>query len=206
MTVEAAVHVVDDDDAVRDSLGLLLQADGWAVYLHASAAGFLGDHREAARGCIVADLRMPGMDGLELLRRLAARGDALPVVMVTGHGDVPLAVQAMKAGAFDFIEKPFDGERLLAVVRAAVARSGERRVVDEATLEARNRVQALTAREREVLELLVAGKPNKLIAYDLGISARTVEIHRARVMEKLGVRSLPEAVRLALAAGLGDTP
>ena len=194
------VHVVDDDAAVRDSLAFLLQAAGHAVRSHASAEALLAAVSDLAEGCVLTDVRMPGLDGLGLQRRLAELGLPLAVVVMTGHADVPLAVQAMKAGAVDFLQKPFSEERLLDVVRQALATQERARVTEAAAAEAAARLAALTPREREVLDELVAGHPNKVIAQTLGASPRTIEVHRARVMEKLGVRSLPDLVRLVLAA------
>ena len=203
------VHVVDDDAAVRRSLALLLRSAGYAVEAHESGDMFL---RAASApnglrpGCVLLDMRMPGMDGLAVQREMAARGLGLPVVVVTAHGDVPLAVQAMRAGASDFIEKPYGGEAIIRATEAALARGDEDRARAREASEAAARVAALTPRELEVLRGLVAGRQHKVIAYDLGISPRTVEIHRANVMDKLGARSLAEALRTALAAGLAPTP
>jgi two-component system response regulator FixJ len=202
MRADAVVHVVDDDLAVRQSLGFLLASDGLPVRLHESASAFLETVREAPAGCILTDVRMPGLDGIAFLRRLRERGFRLPVIVMTGHADVPLAVEAMKEGAADFVEKPFDDERILATVRAALAR--EERSAERSALETeiRARIDVLSERERQVLEGLVAGKANKVIAYDLGISPRTVEIYRANVMTKMQAGSLSELVRLALLAGV----
>jgi two-component system response regulator FixJ len=199
------VHVVDDDGAVRRSLALLLRSAGFTVETHESGDVFL---RAAAApgglrfGCVLLDLQMPGMDGLAVQREMAARGLGLPVVVVTAHGDVPLAVQAMRAGASDFIEKPYVGEAIIQAADAALARGEEVRARAREAAEAAARVAALTPREADVLRRLVAGRQNKVIARDLGISPRTVEIHRANLMERLGASSLSEAVRIALAAGL----
>ena len=208
---QAVVHIVDDDEAVRDSLAFLLESAGHAVAAYPGAGAFLAAGVLAGPGCLVADIRMPEMDGLALQERLNALGSTLPVVIVTGHGDVPLAVRAMKAGAVDFVEKPFSEEAILDAVGRALERSlaapapdtglgpAPQPAADPALAE---RVAALTPREREVLEALVAGHPNKVIAHLLGISARTVEIHRARVMDKMQARSLSQLVRDALAAGV----
>ncbi len=216
------VHVVDDDDAMRRSLALLLRAAGYAAEAHPSAEALLaaldrgaGPDAPAAAAaawrpaCAVVDVLMPGgMDGIALQAELARRGAALPVVVVTGHADVPLAVRAMRAGAVDFVEKPYPKERILAAVgealEAAASAPAPARGQGPAAAAAAARVAALTPRERMVLRSLVLGRPNKVIAHELGISPRTVEAHRAAIMEKLGVRSLAEAVRLALAAGLDD--
>ncbi|MEE8631349.1 MULTISPECIES: response regulator FixJ [Methylobacterium] len=197
MSGEVPVDVVDDDLAVRQSLAFLFASDGIPVRLHDSATAFLAGPAQAA-GCIVTDVRMPGLDGIALLRRLKARGDGRPVIVMTGHADVPLAVAAMREGAFDFIEKPFDDEVLLAAVRAALdsgRRAAERHA---AAAETGRRIAALSERERQVLDELMAGSPNKVIAQALGISPRTVEIYRANVMAKMQAGSLAELVRMAL--------
>ena len=197
------VHLVDDDDAIRRSVGFMLRTSGFAVEAHPSGVHLLKE-KELAAGCILLDIRMPEMDGLEVQRALLERGVTLPVVVMTGHGDISIAVQAMKAGAVEFIEKPFEKAVLLAAVEEGFARldrSDRKRVRAE---EAAVRVQALTSREREVLEGLAKGFPNKTIAYDLGISPRTIEIHRANLMTKLEVVSLSEALRIAFSAGLGE--
>ena len=195
------VHVVEDDEAVRRSVALLLASFGYESETYSSAEAFLEALEGLRPGCAVVDIRMPGMDGLALQEELQRRGATIPVIVVTGHGDVSLAVRAMKAGAVDFIEKPYTHADLSRAVSAAIARFEGDRQQHEATLAAEGRVTALTPRERDVLRLLVNGRPNKVIAHELGISPRTVEIHRANVMEKLGCRSLAEAVRLALSAG-----
>lgn len=196
-------YVVDDEKAVRDSLGLLLHSAGYAVKSFETGDTFLeAAGQDLPFGCVVLDVRMPGTDGLQVQRILAARRLSHPVVMITAHGDVPLAVQAMKAGACDFIEKPFSGEDILRTVATALERvTCAQAEAQEAALAAA-RVAALSPRERDVLHGLVAGRQNKMIAQDLGISPRTVEIHRGNLMAKLGARSLPEVVRIAIAAGL----
>lgn len=200
MIEPALVHVVDDDPAVRDSLAFLLQSAGFAVRTYDSAAAFLAVAPGLVAGCVLTDVRMPGgMDGLALQRHLAALGGCLAVVVMTGHADVPIAVEALKAGARDFLEKPFDEDRLLAVVREAVEASQRAQEEQQASAGIAARLASLTPREREVLQRLVAGQPNKTIAYDLGTSPRTVEVQRARVMEKMGARSLAELVRMVLA-------
>ncbi|TIQ18165.1 MULTISPECIES: response regulator FixJ [unclassified Mesorhizobium] len=191
---------VSDDLAVRQSLAFLLASDGLAVRLHESASAFLEDVEGSDSGCIVTDVRMPGIDGIEFLRRLKARGSLLPVIVMTGHADVPMAVEAMKEGAIDFIEKPFDDDLLIATIRSALGRR-TKTIHDGAHVrEAASRVGSLTQRERQVLDLLVDGKANKVIAHELGISPRTVEIYRANVMSKMQAKSLSELVRLALLA------
>jgi len=197
------VHVIDDDDAVRDSLEFLLRAAKIEVKTYDSASTFLAAVAgSSGAGCIVTDVRMPGLSGVDLLRQLKARGSSMPVIVITGHGDIQLAVEAMKIGAADFLEKPFDDEALLASVRSALGRleKDAQRNADRTDLS--NRLAALTPRERDVLEGLVAGKANKIIAFDLGISPRTVEIYRANVMTKMDAGSLSELVRMALLAGV----
>jgi two-component system response regulator FixJ len=198
MQSDVVVHVVDDDAAVRKSLAFLLASEGLPARLHESASGFLDDAPRIEAGCIVTDVRMPGIDGIELIRRLKERGIALPVIVMTGHADVPMAVEAMKEGAIDFLEKPFGDEVFLAAVRSALARQEKDSHHGTQITEIQGRFDALSERERQVLEGLVAGKANKAIAYDLGISPRTVEIYRANVMAKMQAKSLSELVRLAL--------
>jgi two-component system, LuxR family, response regulator FixJ len=196
------VYIVDDDDAVRDSLSVLLEACGHRVQSFELAQAFLDAAAALPLGCLIADIRMPEMDGLELQRHLNERSLHFPMIVITGHGDVTLAVRAMKAGALDFIEKPFATPTILASVEAALARLEAADQSDPAALAAQAKLELLSPREREVLDGLFAGLPNKTIAYDLAISPRTVEIHRARVMDKMGARSLSALIRLALAAGL----
>ena len=195
------ILIVDDDPDVRDSLKARLESAGYAVSDFASPTEILSDGDLEGAACLVADIRMAGMDGLSLQQEILKRKIVLPVIFVTGHGDVPLAVRAMKAGAVDFVEKPFDDELLLRGIEKAVALKS--RASDEATIAkaAREKIAELTPREREVLEHLVAGRPNKIIAYELGISPRTVEIHRAHLMNKMEARSLSDLVRMALSAG-----
>ena len=196
VSADRTVHVVDDDAAVRRSLERLLDTAGFRVVSYDSSSAFL----EAARGLsacrVLLDIQMPGVDGLAVQARLNRLGVPLPVIVMTAHGDVARAVQAMKAGAVDFLEKPFDDETLLNAIEAALAKAG-RRVGDREAVEAAQRIATLSPREREVLDGLVTGRPNKVIAFDLGISVRTVEVHRARMMERLGTRKLADAVRLA---------
>jgi len=196
------VHVIDDDEALRESLIFLLRTARIEATAYASAAAFLEALPGLQPRCIVTDVRMPGMSGLDLLRRLKELKIDVPVIVITGHGDVPLAVEAMKMGAADFLEKPFDDEVLLASVRAALSQSlgDAKRQVERADIEAR--LAALSNRERDVLGGLVAGRANKQIAFDLGISPRTVEIYRANLMNKMQAGSLSELVRMALIAGI----
>jgi two-component system response regulator FixJ len=195
------IYIVDDDDAVRDSLSLLLESAGHQVETFEAAAEALESCRARLPACVITDVRMPEMDGLEFQQKLADARIDVPVIVITGHADVPLAVRAMKAGAIDFIEKPFPDDAILASIESAVRR--RLRAADPDLLE---RLRSLTPREREVLELLVVGHPNKVIAYRLDISPRTVEIHRAHVMEKMRARSLPELVRIAMQAGIAPQP
>jgi two-component system response regulator FixJ len=202
MASDRCVYIVDDDEAVRDSLAVLLESRTYAVRSFASAPEFLAVASSLEVGCLIVDIRMPEMDGLELQRRLRECGFDFPMIVITGHGEVPLAVRAMRAGAVDFIEKPFTSEAILNSLDMALARLAEPREQDPTAVAAASKLALLSPREREVLEGLLAGLPNKTIAYDLAISPRTVEIHRARVMDKMGARSLSELVRLALAAGV----
>jgi len=196
------VHIIDDDDAMRDSLEFLLRTAKIEVRTYDSAAAFLKAMPDGATGCVITDVRMPGLSGIDLLRQLKARGSTIPVIVMTGHGDIQLAVEAMKIGAADFLEKPFDDEALLVSVRAAIDRLQKHAQRDTERADLNNRLASLSVREREVLEGLVAGKANKVIAFDLGISPRTVEIYRAHVMTKMNAGSLSELVRMALLAGV----
>jgi two-component system response regulator FixJ len=200
MADDIVIHVVDDDDAVRESLRFLLGINGFRVRGWKSGTTLLAALPLPGPGCIVLDVRMPDLDGVTVLRRLRERGSQLPVIVITGHADVPLAVRAMKAGADDFREKPYTEQEILESIRTALVRNRAPGPAVPPDLAAR--LAALTPREREVLHGLVAGLPNKSIGYDLGISPRTVEIHRARVMDKMSARSLSELVRLSLAAGV----
>ena len=202
MPAERRVYVVDDDEAVRDSLSVLLESKAFAARSFASALEFLAAAPSLPIGCLIVDIRMPEMDGLELQQHLTDRSLDFPLIVITGHGDVPLAVRAMKAGAVDFIEKPFTSEAILNSLDMALSRLAASSEQDPTTTAAAAKLALLSPREREVLEGLLAGLPNKTIAYDLAISPRTVEIHRTRVMDKMGARSLSELVRLALAAGV----
>jgi two-component system response regulator FixJ len=199
MTNKAIVVVVDDDPAVRDSMRALLESAGYVVKDYASAKAFLKEPLPAG-GCLVTDIRMPDMDGLELQEEITRRGMDIPVVIMTGHGDVPLAVRAMKAGALDFVEKPFDDEGMLASVQRALLIGHQERARQAEAKAAQELVALLTPRELNVLVKLVAGRSNKVAAYELGISPRTIEIHRANIMDKMHARSLSEVVRIALAA------
>jgi two-component system, LuxR family, response regulator FixJ len=197
---QTTIIVIDDHDSVRASLRALLESSGYKVKDYASAPAYLADGM-AGGDCLLVDLRMPDMNGLELQEELVRREAEIPVIVVTGHGDVTRAVAAMKAGAFDFIEKPFDDEALLASIQRALVEGRRNRNISEENRAATELMAILTGREREVMEHLVLGKSNKLIAHELGISPRTVEIHRARVQEKLKARDLSDLVRLARAAG-----
>jgi two-component system response regulator FixJ len=194
---EGVVHIIDDDAAMRDSLGFLLQVNRIPYRLFESAVAFLENLPEDG-GCVLTDVRMPEMNGIEMVRQLKERGYRAPVVVMTGHADVPLAIEAMKAGVVDFIEKPFDEDLLLSALRTALQQGKAQSEQDAALSETRKRIAALSPRESEVLGGLVEGKANKVIAYDLGISPRTVEIYRANLMTKMQARSLSELVRMAL--------
>src|SRR6476661_3100794 len=200
---QAVVHVIDDDEAMRDSLAFLLGAAGMEVRTYESATGFLDVvSKVATTGCVITDVRMPGMSGIDLLRRLRELELGIPVIVITGHGDVPLAVEAMKIGALDFLEKPFDDEVLLASVRSALNQLNQDQKRQAERNEIERRLAALSNRERDVLEGLVSGHANKQIAYDLGISPRTIEIYRANLMTKMQAASLSDLVRMALIAGI----
>ncbi len=194
------VFVVDDDDAVRDSLMDLVDSVGLNARAFVSAKEFLDDFDASIPGCLVLDIRMPGMSGLDLQDRLVELGSKLPIVFITGHGDIPMAVRAVQRGAIDFIQKPFRDQELLDKVNQALKISSQKLKVHEAQQEIEERIAALTGRERQVMEMIVAGKANKVIALDLGLSQRTVELHRARVMEKMSARSLADLVRMVTRA------
>jgi two-component system response regulator FixJ len=203
MTGKRIVHVVDDDAAVRRAVMRLLRSEGLVAVAYESALAVLNAAPSLSSGCILLDLQMPGMDGLELLARLGELGIELPVIVVTGHGDVPTAVRAMKAGAVDFIEKPIDETQLFAAIDAALAEK-KFAVRDRVVAGATERMALLSPRERQVLEAIAVGRPSKLIAYDLGISVRTVEVHRAHMLDRLGVRNMAEAIRIAVMATLAE--
>ncbi len=200
MASEDVVHIIDDDDDARDSLAFLLSTADVEVRVYESATAFLKALPQINGGCIITDVRMPEIDGMELLRRLHESGATLPVIVMTGHGDVPLAVEAMKLGAVDFLEKPFDDDTLLASVRMALSKNREDSEQDLRKAEVKERLASLSPREQQVLDGLIAGHPNKTIAFDLDISARTVEVYRANLMTKMQARSLSELVRMALLA------
>ena len=200
--VDRTVHVVDDDPAVRRSLERLLDAAGFHVVSYQSPAAFLNAASGLSAGCVLLDIRMPGVDGLEVQARLNRLRVNLPVIVMTGHGDVPSAVRAMKAGAVDFLEKPFDDETLLNAIGGAFAKASRLIGGDREAVRAAQRIATLSPREREVLDALLAGRPNKVISFDLNISVRTVEVHRARMMERLGTKQFADAIRLAVMATL----
>jgi FixJ family two-component response regulator len=196
----AIVFIVDDYDAVRDSLRLLMKSVGLQARAFDSAESFLRSYRPETTGCLVLDIRMPGMSGIELQRELARRDYSLPIIFITAHGDIPMAVEAVRNGAVDFVQKPFDDGELVAKIRGALSESLRKQEDDQERAEVRRRASTLTAREREVMGQVVQGKANKVIAGDLGVSQRTVEIHRARVMEKMQAGSLAQLVRMVLIA------
>jgi two-component system response regulator FixJ len=204
MANEPVVHVIDDDDSARQSLEFLIDCAGLKVRSYASAVEFLKAVPDMEHGCIVTDVRMPEMTGIELLARLKALGVRDPVIVITGHADVPMAIQAMKEGVADFIEKPFSDDAILGAIKAAVARQTDRAQADEERALVNERLASLSPREREVLDGLVEGHANKVIAFDLDISARTVEVYRANVMAKMHARSLSELVRMVTIARLPD--
>ena len=198
------VHIVDDDEAVRKSLAFLLSTAGIPIRVYESATSFLAGLSTLQDGCLITDVRMPDMTGIELLQHLRGKGLRLPVIVITGHGDIPLAVEAMKCGALDFIEKPFAEESILRAVRAAEDRAKKIGRRSEEETEVASRLASLSERERQVLEGLVAGNANKVIAHDLGISPRTVEVYRANVMTKMQARSLSDLIRMTLAVRRPD--
>ncbi len=202
MRPDIVIHIVDDEEAVRHSLAFLLTTAGYAVRVHASATDFLAIAAGLERACLITDLRMPDLTGVELLLRMRGSSIAIPTIVITGHGDVPMAVQAMKAGALDFIEKPFDDEDLIEAITRAIANLGKTSASLDNGAVIRNRFERLTEREKQVLKGVIAGHANKTIAYDLDISPRTVEVHRANVMAKMQAKSLPDLVRMVLSADL----
>jgi two-component system, LuxR family, response regulator FixJ len=206
MTADTDAHVIDDDEAVRESIAFLLRSAGLEVKTYDSAVAFLEVAPTIGSGCVITDVGMPGLSGVDLLRRLKELQIRLPVIVITGRGDVPLAVEAMKFGAVDFLEKPFDDNVLLASVRSALNRSEASAAIETERAELRARIAKLTPRERDVLDGLVAGHPNKVIAFNLEISPRTVEIYRANAMTKMNAGSLSELVRIALVAGVMKSP
>ena len=201
MAHRGKVYVIDDDEAMRDSLGFLLAAADFQVSLFETALDFLDALSTLDFGCVVSDVRMPDIDGIELLKRLKAGGSLFPVVIMTGHGDVPLAVEAMKLGAMDFLEKPFEDDRLIGMIEAALRRAEPGVKNEAATLEIQSRIASLSPRERQVMDGLIAGLSNKLIAREYDISPRTIEVYRANVMTKMQAASLSELVRLAMRGG-----
>ncbi len=203
--IDVVVHVVDDEEAVRNSLAFLLGAAGFAVRTHPSATAFLEVASGIRNGCLVTDLRMPDIDGVELLRRLGAQGAMLPAIVVTGHGDVQMAVEAMKNGALDFIEKPFSDEVLIESIQRAVDRASSSLDAEAAEARVRDKLATLSEREMQVLRGVVQGQPNKAIAFELGISPRTVEVYRAGLMNKMQAKSLAELVRMVLGIDLAGT-
>lgn len=198
MSASFVVHIVDDDEAVRQSLAFLLSTAGIPVRVYESATSFVEALPSVQPGCLITDVRMPDMTGIELLRRIKSKSIGLPVIVITGHGDIPLAVEAMKAGAIDFIEKPFAEEAILKAVRAAEERSRSKGEQSEGDAEITARLASLSERERQVLEGLIVGNANKIIAHELGISPRTVEVYRANVMTKMQAKSLSELIRMTL--------
>ena len=203
---KATIYVVDDDEAVRGALRLLFRSVGLTAVTYSSGQAFLDDYSHDQPGCLVLDVRMPGMSGLELQHQLNARGAIIPVIFITGHGDVPMAVEAMQHGAFDFVQKPFRDQELLDRVHSALERDQESREQLRQTDGIRRRFASLTVREQEVLALMVRGAANKVIAGDLGVSQRTVEVHRAHVMDKMEARSIAQLVRMVVDAGLVKEP
>jgi len=197
--LNSTVYIVDDDQAIRHAMELLMRSVGLDYEIFHSADDFLSNHTNDRAGCLVLDIRMPGLGGLELQEKLNTTGSTLPIIFITGHGDVPMAVEAMQKGAVDFIQKPFRDQELLDRVSEALKTDQKRRSAREEKAEVLARIEKLTNRERQVLDLVVTGKPNKVIAYELGVSQRTVEIHRARVMEKMRAKSLADLVRMQLA-------
>ena len=206
MQPDAIIYVIDDDEAVRQSLEFLLKTAGLTVRGFDNAKSFLDLLPQIRSGCIITDVRMPGITGIDLLRRVKELGVDIPVIVITGHGDISLAVEAMKIGAVDFLEKPFDDDALLAAVRGSLTRNADTAQRNAELSQINDRLAALSNRERQVLDGLVAGKANKVIAFDLGISPRTVEIYRANLMTKMAANSLSDLVRMAMTAGILEEP
>lgn len=206
MSAKPTVFVIDDDDALRDSLRFLIGSVGLTVECFVSAEAFLDAYESDRPGCIVLDVRMPGLSGLELQERLREDRFAPPVVLITGHGDIPMAVRALKAGAFDFIEKPFHDQVLLERIQQAISHDAEQRDARAIVVEIEARAASLTSREREVFGIVVQGKPNKVIASELGLSQKTVEVHRAHVMEKMHAASFADLVKMAMRIGRAGEP
>lgn len=204
MTTEPTVFVVDDDQAMRSSLCFLIESVGLKVASYSSAHDFLNDYYPGRSGCVVLDVRMPGMSGLELQQKLSNDQITIPIVIITGHGDVPMAVRAMKSGAVDFIEKPFNDQILLDCIQRALDQDSKQRGEQSRCADIASKLDQLTPREHEVMKMVVLGKPNKVVAGQLNVSAKTVEAHRAKVMEKMGAQSLAELVRMALIADVFD--
>jgi two-component system response regulator FixJ len=202
MSDKGNVYVIDDDPAMRDSLDFLLSSAGFKVTLFDTAADFLDARADLRSGCVVSDVRMPGIDGMDLLRHLKANASSMPVIIMTGHGDIPLAVEAMRLGALDFIEKPFEDERLIGMIEAALRQSSDHTKSDAVSAEIASRIASLSQRERQVMDGLVVGLSNKLIAREHNISPRTIEVYRANVMTKMQAHNLSELIRLALRAGI----
>lgn len=202
MANEQVVHLIDDDEGVRSSLGFLFECSDIPTRTYASAIEFLEAVPKMEHGCIITDVRMPGMSGIELVAELKARSVTYPVIVITGHADVPMAIQALHAGVFDFIEKPFSDDAILRAVRGALARQLDRGGIETERDEIQRRLATLSRRETEVMEGLIEGKANKVMAFDLDISARTVEVYRANVMTKMGARTLSELVRMVMIAKL----
>ena len=202
MTTKGHVYVIDDDEAMRDSLNFLLDSSGFGVTLFDSAQSFIDALPGLAFGCVVSDVRMPGLDGIELLKRMKAQHSPFPILIMTGHGDVPLAVEAMKLGAVDFLEKPFEDERLTTMIEFAISQAAPAARNEAVAQDIAARVASLSPRERQVMEGLIAGLSNKLIAREYDISPRTIEVYRANVMTKMQANSLSELVRLAMRAGM----
>jgi two-component system response regulator TtrR len=200
MSAKPLIHVVDDDEAMRDSLAWLLDGERYAVHTYPSGEDFLARHEPGRPACVILDIRMPGISGVEVHEQLMRRGTATPVIFVTGHGDVPMAVEAIKRGAFDFIEKPFSETKLMAIIGRALEEDARKAGENHTASDISSRLSKLSPREREVLDLVIAGKMNKTIADAMNISIKTVEAHRAKVMDKMGAKSLAELVQLVVQA------